>query len=283
MVTDRRQAPTPVDPGVAYGEEALELAGRALDPNGPGGASLALGQLLLREAFVAAAKVACKDDSLASVEAALDALHRVERPGRTANGHVWDASALIAQSDLVDRAALKRAELEVARLLDVAAGRRRVAHASRRALWVVLGVVVLTAAAVTLATLSLRRPWERYTWASSSSWGGSPRVGTLGDHDWMYDLVFHTDEQQNPWVIVDLLAQRLVEKVTIVNRLDCCQERGLPLEIDLAGPDGKFSQIALRTTQFDVWEATFPRQRARFLRLQANSKTVLHFRDVEIR
>src|SRR5580692_1876942 len=102
MVTDRRQAPTPVDPALAYGEEALELAGRALDPNGPGGASLALGQLLLREAFVAAAKVACKDDSLASVEAALDALHRVERPGRTANGHVWDASALIAQSDLVD-------------------------------------------------------------------------------------------------------------------------------------------------------------------------------------
>jgi hypothetical protein len=99
----------------------------------------------------------------------------------------------------------------------------------------------------------------------------------------MYDLVFHTDEQQNPWVIVDLLAQRMVEKVTIVNRSDCCQERGLPLEIDLAGPDGKFFQVALRTTVFDVWEATFPRQRARFLRLQANSKTALHFRDIEIR
>jgi len=291
MVTDRPEAQRIVSPdrdpvyrSVAYGQEALELAGRALDPNRPGGSSLALGQLLLREAFVAAARAACKDDSLASVEVALDALRRcAETPGGSAHGHVWDAPALLGQASLPDRAALRQAELEVARLLDLATGRRRVTHAKMRALTIVLGAVAVTAAALISATIAARRPWESYTWVASSAVSGALRSGTLADHDWTYDLVFHTAEQDDPWVVIDLLAERTVSKVTVVNRADCCQERGLPLEIDLAGPDRRLVQVALRTSPFDEWQVTFPRQMARYVRLQAKSKTMLHFRDVEIR
>ncbi len=269
---------------VDEGEEALELAGRALDPNRPGGSSLVLGRLLLREAFRAAARAACKDDSLPSVEAALDALRRhaeiAESPGR---GHPWDVAVLLDEAAVPDGAALRRAELEVARLLDLATGRKRIAHANRRAAWIVSALVVATAAALVLATLALRRPWERYTWVTSSAGYGYPASGTLGDHDFKYDLIFHTQEQEDPSVTIDLLAERTVEKIRVVNRFDCCQDRGLPLAIDLAGPDRGFVQVALRASKFDVWNATFPRQKARYVRLRAIGKTILHLRDVEIR
>jgi hypothetical protein len=291
MVTERHEVqgvvlpdPGPVGRSVAYAEEALELAGRALDANRPGGPSLSLGRLLLREAFIAAARATCRDDSLASIDAALDALRqRAETQGSTGLGRPSDAAALLGEAALPDRTALRQAELEVARLLDAATGRRRVVHANRRALWIVSSLVVGTTVALILATLALRRPWERYTWVASSACCGFAGSGTLGDHDWIHDLVFHTAEQEDPSVIIDLLAERTVEKVTVVNRADCCQDRGLPLAIDLAGPDRQFVQVAFRTSTFDVWQATFPRQKARYVRLHAKSKTILQFRDVEIR
>src|SRR5664280_1821949 len=56
---------------------ALALAGRTLDPNSSGGASLVLGRLLLREAFVAAARAISSDASIDSVELAATALEQL--------------------------------------------------------------------------------------------------------------------------------------------------------------------------------------------------------------
>jgi hypothetical protein len=288
MVTDHheaRRAALPCGSSVKHCEDALELAGRALDPNRPGGQCLALGRLLLTEAFLAASRATSGDDSLASVEAALDALRRrSETRGNTGHDRRWDETgALLTQNALPDCAALRGAELEIARLLDVATGRRRVGRAEHRGLWVVLGLVVATAALLILATLSLRRPWERYTWVGSSGWGGFNTSGTLWDHDWTYDLLFHTEEEENPWVVIDLLATRTVGKITVVNRSDCCQDRGLPLVVEVAGVDRQFVQVGLRTSRFDVWKLTFPRREARYVRLRAKGRTILHLRDVEIR
>jgi hypothetical protein len=288
MVTDRHEAhrgALPSSNTVDLCEDALELAGRALDPNRPGGPSLILGRLLLQEAFVAASRAACGDDSLTSVEAAVAALRRHdEAPGSTGDGlRRWDAAALLPQAPVPDRAALRQAELEIAGLLDAATGRRRFVHAKHRALWVVLGLVAATAALIIFASLSLRRPWERYAWVDSSTWGGFNGSGTLGDHDWTYDLLFHTAEEENPWVLVDLLDTRTISRITVVNRADCCQDRGLPLVIQIAGARQPFVQVGLRTSPFDVWDLTFPRQKARYVLLQANSRTTLHFRDIEIR
>ena len=169
------------------------------------------------------------------------------------------------------------------RLLDEATGERRIAHARKRAFWTIAGLVASGTAALILADRALYPPWEKYRWTASSAWGEYATSGTLSDHDWWFDLIFHTKEEVDPWVVVDLGAPRPVDDVTVVSRADCCRDRGLPLVMEIAGEDGKFVQVGLRTAPFDTWQMTFPRRKVRYLRLRAQGKTVLHLRDIQIR
>jgi hypothetical protein len=267
------------------GELALKLAGQALDPDAPYGPSLALGQRLLREAFISATRTLCGDPQIDSVEAAARSLARRDEPGSSGRPERRRAELVAALEPLSvpDHAALTKAELEVARLLDEATGRRRVARAERRALWALAGLIVAVTSLLIFANRRLHPQWENYHWTASSALPGFALSGTLGEHDWTYDLVFHTLEENSPWVVVDLLSTRSIEDVTVVNRSDCCSERGLPLALELAGEDGKFVEIGTRTSPFETWRVTFRPQTARYVRLRAKSRTILHFRDVQIR
>ncbi len=264
------------------GERALKLAGRALDPNAPGGPARALGQRWLREAFVAGARVLCRDATVDSVETAARALAGAPVPGRTRRRRA-EAASTLGQSSLPDRAALTVAELEVTRVLDEANGTRRIEHAGKRAFWTIAALVASAAAALILADRALYPPWENYRWSASSAWGEYATSGRLADHDGSFDLVFHTKEEVDPWVVVDLRSTRTVSEVTVVNRADCCRDRGLPLVMELAGEDERFVEVGVRTVPFDTWHPTFPPRKVRYVRLRAKGKTVLHLRDIQIR
>ena len=175
------------------------------------------------------------------------------------------------------------AEVEVTRLLDDATGARRIERATKRARWTLAGLIASGAAALVIADRALYAPWEKYRWTSSSAWGEYATSGRLADHDWWFGLIFHTKEEVDPWVVVDLGSTRPVDDVTVVSRADCCRDRGLPLVMELAGEDGKFVQVGLRTAPFDTWQVTFPRRKVRYLRLRAQGNTVLHLRDIQIR
>ncbi len=94
---------------------------------------------------------------------------------------------------------------------------------------------------------------------------------------------FHTDKQTDPWVRFDLRPGATVGYVEITNRGDCCLERAVPLLVEGDSGDGRWRELARRTTTFYRWSASFPRQPLRALRLRARGETWLHLSVVEIR
>lgn len=123
--------------------------------------------------------------------------------------------------------------------------------------------------------------WDDYRWSASSSDFGHPERGTL-EHSASNGLLFHTSLEQDPWLVVDMLEVRPVDRIVIENRLDCCQARGLPLVVELGATPGKFAVVAERTTAFDTWEVTLQPVSARYLRLRAKGRTYLHLGAIAI-
>ena len=255
---------------------ALALAGAALDPNAPGGPSLALGQLLLREAFVAVARALCNDTSIDRVEAATAGLERLGRPAS-------HAVVALGQAAVADNEALARAQSDVAQLVDQATAKRRMPGAMWRGL---LAFGLVAGAVATVARIASPPPpqtWEDYAWHASSAWNGFVQSGTLA-HRGRHDLLLHTGEEDDPWVVVDLGAVRIVHDVRVINRADCCQDRGLPLVLEVATEeDGPFTPVETRTEPFDAWRVTFPPRKARYVRLRAIGRTILNLSEIQIR
>ncbi|MEP7122872.1 MAG: discoidin domain-containing protein [Byssovorax sp.] len=115
--------------------------------------------------------------------------------------------------------------------------------------------------------------------ASSGAWG-FPAEGIVGDHG-DRGLFFHTAEEEDPWVEIDLGALRDVEQVKIENRDDVGMDRCLPLVVELGDPDHHFHEVARRTEAFDRWTATFPKEKARYLRLHVPRRTLFHLKNVQ--
>ncbi len=97
------------------------------------------------------------------------------------------------------------------------------------------------------------------------------------------DLFFHTQPQDNPWVDFDLGAAKPVHRVEVTNRSDCCADRAVPLIAEVSIDDKQWIQVARRDSEFSVWKADFPKQKARYVRFRAPRNTTLHFDDVVIR
>ena len=149
--------------------------------------------------------------------------------------------------------------------------------------WGVRRVSALSfAALLMLAGLSgCGKPWDKYSWTASSTFEGFPKSGILRQRQ-AYGLLFHTAEETNPSATVDLLKERSVTRVVIRNRLDCCQDRGLPMVVELATSPDKYVEVARRTTPFDTWEISVTPTQARYLRVRAEKKTTLHLTGIEI-
>lgn len=79
-----------------------------------------------------------------------------------------------------------------------------------------------------------------------------------------------------------MLETRSVRRIVVENRLDCCQDRGLPLIAELGAESGAYVEIGRRTTPFDTWEIGLRPARGRYLRLRADQNTFLHLRAIAI-
>ncbi len=143
-----------------------------------------------------------------------------------------------------------------------------------------LGTVVVGLAAIPVVR-SLHARDERFV-ASSTTWGYEQR-GMLTDQG-AYGLLFHTTLEKDPWVEVDLGAEREVRSIQVDNRADCCAERAIPLRAEIAGEDGELTEIARRDAPFDRWTIDLPAPaRARFVRLVAEGTTMLHLQAIRVR
>jgi hypothetical protein len=147
----------------------------------------------------------------------------------------------------------------------------RVTLATVALIAVVVGVRALT----TGPNLAEGKPFR-----TSSSWSGWAACQADGSCS---DIIFHTDEQSNPWFEYDLGAPKKVHRVEIKNRDECCHERAVPLIVEVSNDRNNWTEVARRDTEFSTWTAKFPTRTARYVRLRVPRTTTFHLREVVVR
>jgi hypothetical protein len=97
------------------------------------------------------------------------------------------------------------------------------------------------------------------------------------------NLGFHTTNQGTKSVTLDLLGIKRIRRVIVYNRADCCQERAVPLALEVS-TDGKvFRRLAERQATFSIWKPDLDQTEARFVRLVQTGALHFHLSEIEVR
>lgn len=274
--------------------ELVEVADRlsgAIDPPREGsGYGSAI--LLYRDALVCALAAVRTGSESGSREEALQKLFA--GLGGDGSEFVGVASALLDQ-DVSGVARLsdadRRREAESARralhavvlALAGAARRRRRVLAQRVVRSSFLGVLLsaLVVGAVLLVLRLLQHPnfLEHATMRTSSDYSGFSRDTHICDGRHTH-LLFHTNKEDQPYVEFDMGVAKTVKFIELVNRRDCCEDRALPLAVDVS-PDGKeWKEVFRRSEPFNEVRQKVGPMYVRAVRVRALKKTWLHLERV---
>jgi hypothetical protein len=96
------------------------------------------------------------------------------------------------------------------------------------------------------------------------------------------NLGFHTDKGPNQYVVIDLGSVQRISRVDVYNRVNCCQERAVPLRIEVSLDQKGYRQVASRDDAFQVWQAKVPATNARYVRLTDLKNDFFHLSEVEV-
>ena len=96
-------------------------------------------------------------------------------------------------------------------------------------------------------------------------------------------MLFHTETETNPWVELDLGAAKKIRRIEVTNRMDCCQDREVPLVIETSTDRKQWSPLARRDTEFTTWSPDFAPRVARYVKLWVPKTTQFHLHDIVIR
>ena len=161
--------------------------------------------------------------------------------------------------------------------------RLRLERTLRCSVLVTLGIVLvllLGSGIVALsrgADLAAGKPWR----TSSTAIVCNPAAELCGGAK--SRIFFHTSEEANPWLEIDLLKATTARLVEVVNRSDSGAERAVPLRIELSLDGHTYWTVAENTETFSTWNASFPRQSARYVRLTVMRRSILHLERVTVR
>jgi hypothetical protein len=109
----------------------------------------------------------------------------------------------------------------------------------------------------------------------------APDSSLLVDGD-IKNLGFHSIDGQPNHVTIDLGKVATIREVVVYNRADCCQERAVPLRLEVSEDDIAYRRMGERTEVFDRWQAKFPKTKARYVRLTDLSNAYFHLAEVEV-
>lgn len=147
---------------------------------------------------------------------------------------------------------------------------------TRQATALAIGLCVMAAAGTALSQregppdLAAKKPWR----ASSKYADCHPERFDCGGAK--TGIFFHTNLDAEPWVEIDLLAPTTFSSASVGNRLDCCQERAVPLILEASDDRTTWRELARHDTVFAKWNPTFAPVTARFLRLRVPRESFLH-------
>ncbi len=173
--------------------------------------------------------------------------------------------------------------LSTAQLRRLTEPRRRLRHILFRRLGITGGAIVLAiVAGQVLSTLewspslTAGRPWR----ASSALDICKPQEHYCADA--VTDIFFCTTDEVDPWVEFDLGERPAFTHLVVRNRGDCCPDRAVPLALEVSDDRTTWREIARRDETFSTWRASFPRTRARYVRLRALRRTILHLDKLDL-
>ena len=120
---------------------------------------------------------------------------------------------------------------------------------------------------------------EHAAWRASSAVSGSPGSGR--GTDTASDFFFHTQWESRPWVQIELPRAARIREIRVHNRADCCQERALPLNIEV--PDGSgWRLVCQRRTPFNTWSCHPRALTTTVLRISTPGQSFLHLKSVAV-
>ncbi len=94
-------------------------------------------------------------------------------------------------------------------------------------------------------------------------------------------LFFHTTNKRDPSVEIDLGSEHLIRGVRVENRTDCCQERALPLNVEVL--DGDIWRLVFqRRTAFSVWKDDIGPVRGRKIRFLRPGTGYFHLKKISV-
>jgi hypothetical protein len=70
--------------------------------------------------------------------------------------------------------------------------------------------------------------------------------------------------------------------VDIINRRDCCEERTIPLIVEVSDNRAQWREVARRKETFTQWTAELPKTSARYVRLRVGKRTIFHLEGVSV-
>jgi hypothetical protein len=124
--------------------------------------------------------------------------------------------------------------------------------------------------------LAWRAPWT----TSSSAFTCRPSQHDCGGT--RTDILFHTNNEANPWFQYDLGEREALSGLTVVNRQDELQARAVPLVVEVSDDGASWREVARQPTVFSTWEPRFAPVEARFVRLRVDGTSALHLERVEV-
>jgi hypothetical protein len=291
------------------------LRERGFGPSGPGIAESQLALSILRDAHQIGNSAAGHEAALILYRAATRLLMSAELHRRgarvdTPSAELWERArelGIVAEPPSVQRAlsadqgeaylaelapAERAKMLEELRALAQGLADRSFDEATRlpRMLWTRrfrIGVVALFFGGILAwslfrlvvpRNLALHRPVEVSD--REATYGVDPSHVVDGDE---LNLGFHTGNKKSAHVTIDLGNVMRVKRVVVYNRIDCCQERAVPLEVQLSTDGHEFTTVATREFRFQQWEATLPPgSRARFVRLEHKAHGAFHLAEIKV-
>jgi len=96
-------------------------------------------------------------------------------------------------------------------------------------------------------------------------------------------LMFHTDDQDNPWVEVDLGSVKTIRRIEVNNRTDCCSDRAIPAVVEVSVDRTKWTQVGRREDEFRSWAIKFQPRSARYVKVSVPRRTTFHLKSVAVR
>lgn len=142
----------------------------------------------------------------------------------------------------------------------------------------VIGAVLVLALCLTGLFVAVRGLLKPRDLAAGKPWHTSSQLSAA----YTAKILFHTNEEMNPWFEIDLGASKSIRALQVTNRREANQERAIPLIAEVSEDRSGWREVARRETSFLVWEPSFAATKARYVRLRVPRVTMFHLEAVKV-